>query len=132
MKMFRVIFTLILLIGVLAYCTGQSMTPTEEKLTYEKLSKKLDKGEDFLLVDVRTPEEYSSGHIPGAINIPLSNIVDAFPTQDKNARVVVYCKSGNRSGQAQQALREKGYVNVTDFGGIPNWKGPLKTGNDPK
>lgn len=80
---------------------------------------------EYYLVDVRTPEEYESGYIPTAENIPLDVIGAQPPTEEKDGLIVLYCRSGNRSSQAQAILRELGYTNVHNFGGIIDW--PFET-----
>jgi rhodanese-related sulfurtransferase len=80
------------------------------------------------LVDVRTEEEYNSGAIPSAINIPFDVIADNLPTEDRSARIIVYCRSGNRSGIAYDTLAGLGFTNVLDFGGVNHWKGELEVG----
>ena len=77
------------------------------------------------LVDVRTPEEYAAGHIPTAINIPVAEIGDRPPTDDKSALIVVYCASGRRSARSKAILEGLGYTGVVDFGGVARWTGPL-------
>ena len=83
---------------------------------------------DFVLLDVRTQEEYASGHIPGAICIPNETIgseeIPELP--DKDQLILVYCRSGNRSKQASQKLAEQGYTNVVEFGWINGWTGDLE------
>lgn len=97
-----------------------------QALSSEQLAALIERGEpDFYLVDVRTDAEYRASAIPTAVNIPYDQIGGRPPTQDKNARIVVYCRSGNRSGQAKAALEALGYRNVNDFGAISNWKGEL-------
>jgi len=78
------------------------------------------------LVDVRTEEEYNSGAIPSAINIPFDVIAENLPTEDRTARIIVYCRSGNRSGIASDTLEDLGFTNILDFGGVNNWKGELE------
>ncbi|MCI7605952.1 MAG: rhodanese-like domain-containing protein [Spirochaetales bacterium] len=82
---------------------------------------------DYILLDVRTKEEYDSGYIPGAINIPLSEInettITALP--DKSQKILVYCRSGNRSKQASEKLVKLGYKNIIEIGGINSWKGEI-------
>lgn len=81
-----------------------------------------DSAQDHLLVDVRTPEEFASGAIPGAVNIPLQELeqhLDEIPT---GSPVVVYCRSGNRSAQASAILRKAGYSRIYDLGGIRAWQ----------
>lgn len=72
-----------------------------------------------LWIDVRTSEEYSSGHIEGSINIPYEHITSEIDevTADKNADIRVYCRSGRRSGIAKKMLEAEGFTNVTNEGG---------------
>ena len=87
----------------------------------------MEESEGYILLDVRTKEEYESGYIPGAINIPLSdingNVVSSLP--DKSRMILVYCRSGNRSRQASDKLSRLGYTNIIEIGGINSWKGEL-------
>ena len=78
--------------------------------------------EDKIIVDVREEVEFKSGHILGAINIPLGEIEDSNLDQDKT--IIVYCRSGNRSSKAKEQLEELGYK-VYDLGSIDNWKGNI-------
>ncbi len=81
---------------------------------------------DTFLVDVRTEEEYRSGAIPSAINIPFDVIGSNLPTQDRTAKIVVYCRSGNRSSQAKATLEALGFTSVNNFGAVFNWRGELE------
>lgn len=78
---------------------------------------------DIILVDVRTPEEYREKRIPGSVLLPDYEIrnraSEVIP--DKNARIVVYCRSGRRSAEAAKVLKDMGYENVYDLGGIIDW-----------
>jgi len=85
----------------------------------------------YLLVDVRTPEEYASGHIPTAVNVPVTDIGAKPPTDKKDALIIVYCRSGGRSASARQTLERLGYTNVVDFGAVSRWTGTLVTGDKP-
>ena len=81
----------------------------------------------IILIDVRETDEYASGRIPGSINVPLSNIneiEDAVP--DKSAKIYVYCLSGGRSDMAAEFMKSKGYTDVTNIGGIAQYKGMLE------
>lgn len=71
-----------------------------------------------LLVDVRTPAEYAEQHLPGAVNVPLDRIAVWFPQHvlDKNRVILIHCRSGRRSAQAEQRLRELGYSRVINLG----------------
>jgi len=73
------------------------------------------------IVDVRQPSEYSSGHIKGAVNIPLDSISRITKKIDKGADVIVYCLSGARSGAAARQLKSMGYTKVHDLGSIGRW-----------
>jgi rhodanese-related sulfurtransferase len=80
-----------------------------------------------LLVDVRTPEEYATQSIPGAINVPLDTLPDAMesvPGASQDEPIVVHCQSGNRSAQATTLLCDAGYC-IYDMGGIGNWPEPF-------
>ena len=80
-----------------------------------------------VLVDVRTTGEYASGHIPGSHNVPLDNlgrIDDDDP--DENTPVFVYCLSGGRSGRAVSMIKQMGYTNVTNIGGISAYRGKVE------
>ena len=80
---------------------------------------------DYLILDVRTPEEFREKHIPGAINVPNETIAASNIPQlpDKSQLILVYCRSGNRSKQAARKLATLGYTNIVEFGGINAWPG---------
>ncbi len=71
-----------------------------------------------LLVDVRTPSEFAQGHLDNAINIPLDLVATGFNDIAKDRSIVVYCRSGNRSGMAMQSLIKQGFINVHNGGGL--------------
>ena len=79
-----------------------------------------------VLLDVREPDEYLSGHIPGAINIPLGEIEGTDIPKD--TPLYIYCLMGSRSARAAQILAELGYSNVRSIGGIVRYKGEKETG----
>jgi len=82
--------------------------------------------EGSVLLDVRTAQEYSQGHIPGSINIPLDSIDEIGNiVSDKNVPLYVHCLSGARSGRAVSALMGMGYGNVKNIGGINSYKGKI-------
>ena len=84
---------------------------------------------NYLILDVRTPEEFASGHVPNAINIPNENIGTARIRElpDEDQLILVYCRSGNRSKQASEKLAALGYTNIVEFGGINSWPGEIVT-----
>jgi len=79
--------------------------------------------EDVIILDVRTQEEFDSGHIENAVLLPVTEITDNADgvLPDKDAKILVYCRSGNRSATAARELIRMGYTNVYDFGGINTW-----------
>jgi rhodanese-related sulfurtransferase len=77
--------------------------------------------QQYTLVDVRTPSEFASGHIPTAVNIPVNIIGSTGVDAPEDSLVIVYCRSGNRSAVAASQLKELGYTRVVDFGGIHRW-----------
>lgn len=80
-----------------------------------------------VLLDVRTPQEYDEGHIPGSINIPLQTIDEAeAEIEDKDTKLFIYCHSGARSSQAAVLLEEMGYTKVNNIGGIAQYKGEVE------
>lgn len=83
----------------------------------------MEQEENVLVVDVRTPQEYAEGHIPGAILIPLDTIGDEPPKElpDLNQKILVYCRSGRRSKQAAGKLARLGYTEIYEIGGIMTW-----------
>lgn len=97
------------------------------QITQEEAQRILDEEADFILLDVRTEEEYDEGHIPGAINIDNEDIgTDELPDlPDKDRMILVYCRSGRRSKEAAEKLAALGYTRVLEFGGIMTWEGEI-------
>lgn len=82
--------------------------------------------ENSILVDVREQDEYGAGHIPGAVNFPLSMLARADTPWDKSTPIYVYCLAGTRSRRAVGILQSKGYTNVKNIGGINSYHGSLE------
>lgn len=104
--------------------TSQPIDVQYRKITPEEAKNRIDSGDDIIIVDVRTGEEYEQRHIQNAILIPNETITtDAKPAllPDYDAEILIYCRSGNRSAQAAKKLIALGYTNVYDFGGIIDW-----------
>lgn len=112
---------LVLLIGAIVLLTACSASPSATKISSSEAMDMIN-SQDVIIVDVRTQLEFDEGHIANAILIPNETIVNE-PTElpDKNATILVYCRSGNRSAQASAKLAKLGYTNVYDFGGIIDW-----------
>lgn len=107
--------------------TGQTTQNKQEaaymNITPEEAKQLMDTQQDYVILDVRTRQEYEEKHIPGAILIPDSEIGEraeqALP--DKNQLILVYCRSGRRSKLASEKLVQLGYTNIREFGGIIDW-----------
>ena len=82
----------------------------------------------YIILDVRRPDEYTDGHIPGAINLPNEDIgtTEIPKLPDKAQLILVYCRSGRRSKEASEKLVKLGYTNIAEFGGILDWKGDIE------
>lgn len=98
-----------------------------KRISMDEAKTLMEKKEGYILLDVRTKGEYESGYIPGAINIPLSDIDEKIISflPDKSQMILVYCRSGNRSREASDKLSKLGYSNVLEIGGINAWKGEI-------
>ena len=92
-------------------------------ITAEEAKQIMDTEEGYIILDVRTQEEYDQGHIPGAIVISHEEIEEKAEQvlMDKEQLILVYCRSGRRSKIAAEALVELGYTNIKEFGGISDW-----------
>ena len=92
-------------------------------ITAEEAKQIMDSEEGYIILDVRTQEEYDQGHIPGAIQISHEEIAEKAEDvlTDKDQLILVYCRSGRRSKIAAEALLELGYTNIKEFGGIIDW-----------
>ena len=109
-------------IGLLTGCSGTNEAIQKvDPVAFSEIVAK----PGVIVLDVRTPEEFASGHIANAVNINLAD--PAFATEvaklDKNATVAVYCRSGNRSGVATDQMADLGFVDMYDMqGGILDWE----------
>lgn len=104
--------------------TDAEIKPSYVNITPEEAKAIMDNESGYIILDVRTEEEFAEGHIPGAILIPdyeISARAESVLT-DKNQTILVYCRSGRRSKLAAQALLELGYTDIREFGGIIDWK----------
>lgn len=118
--------SLLLLLFLLAGCTASN----EQENSYRQISMDeavtmMEEESGYIILDVRTPEEFRERHIPNAINIPNETIgsEDIQELPDKDQLILVYCRSGNRSKQASGKLAELGYTNIVEIGGINDWTG---------
>ena len=122
----------LLLVALLTLSVGCGSNASLEKepeekgyttITAEDAKVEMEMEEPFLILDVRTQEEYDEGHIPEAVLVSVTDIEDRIESvvPEKSMKLLVYCRSGNRSQAAAEKLVELGYTNVYDFGGIQNW-----------
>ena len=115
---------------LLAGCGAQSEESTYRQVNAEEADSMMEEESGYIILDVRTAEEYSEKHIPGAINIPNETIgtEDIPELPDMEQLILVYCRSGNRSKQASEKLVKLGYTNIVEFGGINDWMGETVSG----
>jgi len=108
---------------------GEDMVRSYTQISQDEAKQMMEQDGTQIIVDVRTQEEYDSGHIPGAICIPNESIGTEQPKElpDLDQVILIYCRSGNRSKQAAQKLFDMGYTNVYEFGGINDWTGEVVT-----
>ena len=126
-KLIPFLLTLLLLAGCAA--------PVDSEASYQQISMDeaiaiMESESDYIILDVRTTEEFADKHIPDAINIPNETIgtEDIPELPDKDQLILVYCRSGNRSKQASDKLVGLGYTNIVEFGGINDWPGETVSG----
>ena len=100
-----------------------TMKNTYEHITPAEAKEIMDTEQNYIILDVRTEEEFAEGHIAGAILIPDYEITEKAESvlTDKDQQILVYCRSGRRSKNAASQLVELGYSNVKEFGGIIDW-----------
>ena len=115
---------------LIAGCAAPAQESGYRQVTAEEAIALMEKESGYIILDVRTAQEYSEKHIPKAVNIPNESIgteeIPALP--DKNQLILVYCRSGNRSKQASEKLAALGYTNIVEFGGINSWPGETVSG----
>ena len=131
-KTIYIIFIIIILIaGVILLLNKKDKNiknaVTIKYVSMDEIIQIMNENEGYIILDVRTEEEFKEGHIPGAICIPnetiAGDVVNILP--DKEQLILVYCRSGNRSKQAATKLQKLGYTNIVEFGGIVDWTGEI-------
>ena len=114
---------LLLSILLLAGCGGNTADGAYQQITQEDAKEMMDT-QEVIILDVREQAEYDSGHIPGAVLLPVGMIDETTAAEvipETDSTVLVYCRSGNRSKTASSTLAELGYTNIYEFGGINTW-----------
>ena len=128
MKKFIPLLLSVLFLAGCALPAGQEVS--YRQINMDEAITMMEEESGYMILDVRTPEEFADKHIPGAINIPNETIsTEEIPElPDKDQLILVYCRSGNRSKQASEKLVALGYTNIVEFGGINDWPGEIVTG----
>lgn len=113
------------LIFLLTGCKSTQKENSYTQITMDEAIDMMETEKNYVILDVRTLEEFKDKHIPGAICVPNETIgtTDIPSLPDKEQMILVYCRSGNRSKQASQKLADMGYTNIYEFGGINDWTG---------
>ena len=125
-------FYILIVLGLIFCCVSCSKketgSPAYHLITAEEAASMMEKETEYIIVDVRRPDEYAEGYIPGAVNIPNEEIGSERPPElpDTDRLLLVHCRTGIRSRQAAEKLVSLGYTRVYDFGGILSWKGELE------
>ncbi len=129
MRKIKRLLPVILSLILLSSCSA----PGSSSLGYRQISmdeapKMMKNEKNYMILDVRRPDEYAGGHIPKAINVPNEEIGSAEIPElpNKSQLILVYCRSGRRSKEASEKLVKLGYTNVVEFGGILDYKGELE------
>ena len=126
-----ILFIVIIIICICILMVRKSKIAEESNgikhVSMDEIVKIMKESENYIILDVRTIEEFNEGHIKDAICIPNEtideNVTEELP--DKDQLILIYCRSGNRSKQAANKLKDLGYTNLIEFGGIKDWKGEV-------
>ncbi|MDY5564345.1 MAG: rhodanese-like domain-containing protein [Candidatus Limivicinus sp.] len=119
----RILTILLTFFLLLTGCGGNGSDSSYQQITQEEAKEMMDT-EEVIILDVREQDEYDSGHIPDAVLLPVGTINEDTAAEvipEKDSKVLVYCRSGNRSKTASSTLVELGYTNIYEFGGINTW-----------
>lgn len=118
---------ILILILILTGCSASKPEAAYKQLSASEAMDLMESEKDYIILDVRTIEEYNESHIPNAICIPNETIGTEKPSElpDKDQLIFVYCRSGNRSKQAAEKLVKLGYTNIIEIGGINDWPGEV-------
>ena len=123
-RIFIAVSVVLMLISLLVGCNDGNNKNVYEQITPDEAKALMDSEDGYIILDVRTPEEFAERHIEGAILIPDYEIGEKAESilTDKEQLILVYCRSGRRSKNAANELATLGYTNIKEFGGINDWK----------
>lgn len=116
-----VVVGVLMIAGIVLLTSGSTARAAERIASSEYQSQFVVPGAGHVLLDVRTPEEFASGHIHGAINISVESLASRLNEVPMGQPIVVYCRSGNRSAKAVEILANAGYSHLYDLGGLNGW-----------
>ena len=129
MKKIKRLLPFVLSMMLLSSCTAHGGSANSyRQINMDEAVEMMKKESGYIILDVRRPDEYAEGHIPGAINVPNEDIGTAEIPElpDKAQLILVYCRSGRRSKEASEKLVRLGYTNIVEFGGILDWTGEIE------
>ena len=125
------IFLILLTLLILSGCGSSAPNNNYQQISMKEAVSIMETEDNYIILDVRTKEEYQEKHIPGAVNLPNETIgtEDIPELPAKEQLILVYCRSGNRSKQAAKKLAALGYTNIIEIGGINDWTGETVSGD---
>ena len=129
MRKMKRLLPFVLSLMLLSSCgNAGSSSSGYRQISMDKAVEMMKDEKNYIILDVRRPDEYAEGHIPGAINVPNEEIGTAEIAElpSKSQLILVYCRSGRRSKEASEKLVKLGYTNIVEFGGIQDYKGELE------
>ena len=129
MRKMKRLLPFVLSLMLLSSCGNAGSSSTGyRQISMDKAVKMMKDEKNYIILDVRRPDEYAEGHIPGAINVPNEEIgtADIAELPSKSQLILVYCRSGRRSKEASEKLVKLGYTNIVEFGGIQDYEGEIE------
>ena len=129
MRKLKRLLPFVLSLMLLSSCTSSGGSANSyRQISMDEAVKMMKDEKNYIILDVRRPDEFAEGHIPGAINVPNEEIGTAEISElpDKSQLILVYCRSGRRSKEASEKLVKLGYTNIVEFGGIQDYEGEIE------